>query len=99
MEQAIALIAALLGGAGVGYLVRQMIATSRAQTAESRAQKILLAPQREARQDSRCRAREQLEKQFEVHRRKLEAVAGMTALEAREALTAEIVNEAKRSAM
>ncbi|HLB61438.1 MAG TPA: ribonuclease Y [Actinomycetota bacterium] len=162
MEQAIALIAALLGGAGVGYLVRQMIATSRAQTAESRAQKILLDAQREARQvvesalkevkqeiaamrrdaeqdvrgrreelkrqeqrlsqkeehleaklddvirraadlddreDSLIRVREQLEKQFEVHRRKLEAVAGMTALEAREALTAEIVNEAKRSAM
>jgi ribonuclease Y len=43
--------------------------------------------------------REALEKQVEIQRRRLEQIAGMTASEARDALAAQVVDEAKRRAM
>ena len=43
--------------------------------------------------------REELERQAEGHRQRLQAVAGMTAQEAREALMSQIVDEAKRHSM
>jgi ribonuclease Y len=43
--------------------------------------------------------REELERQAEGHKRRLQAVAGMTAQEAREALMGQIVDEAKRHSM
>jgi ribonuclease Y len=43
--------------------------------------------------------REQLEKQAELYRHRLQAVAGMTAAEARDALTSQVVDEAKRASM
>jgi ribonuclease Y len=43
--------------------------------------------------------REELERQAEGHKQRLQAVAGMTAQEAREALMGQIVDEAKRQSM
>ena len=43
--------------------------------------------------------RQQLEKQAEQHKQRLQAVAGMTASEARDALMGQIVDEAKRASM
>ncbi len=153
---------ALLAGVGIGFLVRKLVAASRVQSAEARAQKVILEAEREAeslvrealrevkdeiaamrrqaeedlrgrreelkgherrlaqREDALERklaeverrereledrdrtlrkVRERLEKEAEAHRRQIERVAGMTAQEAREALRAEIVEEAKRTAM
>lgn len=45
------------------------------------------------------KVRQQLEQSAEQHRRQLEAVARMTAQEAREALVTQVVDEAKRQAM
>jgi len=161
-ENLILLAVGVASGVGIGYLIRQMIATSRVQSAEARAQKLLLdaereaegvvrqslrevkeeiaAMRREAEADIRARreelkrneerlaqreetlerklseverrakeledrdrklrrVREELEKAAENHRRQLERIAGMTAQEAKEALMAEIVDEAKRRAM
>jgi ribonuclease Y len=153
---------ALIVGILVGVLVRKMIAAGQAQSAESRAQRVILDAQREAetvvRQaradvkdeiagirreaevdvrtrreevqrrestlaqreealdnklteagrrdkelDDRDRAlasvRAELERAAEVHRQRLEAVAHMTAQEAKESLVGQIVDEAKRDAM
>lgn len=161
-ENLILLAVGVASGVGIGYLIRQMVATARIQSAEARAQKLLLdaereaegvvrqslrevkeeiaAMRREAEADIRARreelkrneerlaqreetlerklseverrakelddrdrtlrrVREELEKATEDHRRQLERIAGMTAQEAKEALIAEIVDEAKRRAM
>jgi ribonuclease Y len=161
-ENLILLAVGVASGVGIGYLIRQMIGTTRVQSAEARARKILLdaereaegvvrqslrevkeeiaAMRREAEADIRARrdelkrneerlaqreetlerklseverrakeledrdrklrrVREELEKAAENHRRQLERIAGMTAQEAKEALMAEIVDEAKRRAM
>jgi ribonuclease Y len=153
---------ALIVGILVGVVVRKMIAAGQAQSAESRAQKLILDAHREAetvvRQalvdvkdeiagmrrdaevdvrarreevqrrestlaqreealeaklteagrrneelDDRDRAlaavRAELEHAAEVHRQRLEAVAHMTAQEAKESLMGQIVEEAKRDAM
>jgi ribonucrease Y len=51
------------------------------------------------REDKLTFVREQLEKATEQHKAQLERIAGMTSAEARDQLTAQIVGEAKRSAM
>ncbi|MFL5766445.1 MAG: ribonuclease Y [Actinomycetota bacterium] len=162
MTVALVGVIALAVGVLVGVLVRKMIATGQAQSAESRAQKVVLDAQREAEQivrealvevkdeiagmrkeaevdvrtrreeiqrregtisqreealerraaelerfgaelDSRAESlsavRVELEHSAEKHRERLESVAHMTTQEAREALVAQIVNEAKREAM
>src|SRR5438132_5265494 len=158
----VAVVAGLVVGAGAGLAIRQLLATSRIQGAESRAQKLVLEAEREAetkvrvalgevkeeiasmrreaeedvrirreevanQQDRLSRREDQLdrrqaelekkdqdleklegnldrirgdlEKVAERHRRELEAVARMTAQEAREALQQQVVDEAKRAAM
>jgi len=74
-----------------------------AQREEGLERKLAEAEQRSAELNDRDkqlqRVREQLEKAAEAHRRQLESVARMTAQEAKEALMAQIVDEAKRSAM
>ncbi len=155
-------IAGLVIGVGIGFLVRKAIATSQVHSAETRAQKVVLDAQveaktvmkqslvdgneqiaalrREAEEDIRARrdeiqrqerrvsdkeesldgkladlerrseemddrdrtlqhVREELERQAEGHRQRLQAVAGMTSQEAREALMGQIVDEAKRHSM
>jgi ribonucrease Y len=162
MTQALIGIAALAIGVGLGFLIRRAVATSQVQSAESRAQQVVLdaeveaktlmkqslveaneqitALRREAEEDIRARreelqrherrvaekeeavdtrleeitrrtgemddreqtlqvVRQQLEKQAEQHKQRLQAVAGMTASEARDALMGQIVDEAKRASM
>src|SRR6266545_1054338 len=153
---------ALVAGAGAGFVARRLVVSSRVQTAETRAQRVVLdaereaqskvqqalmevkeeiaAMRREAEEDIRSRREEilrseqrlsskedaaerklaeidrrdqelakrgqdlerirgQLEKTAEYQRTQLEAVARMTATEARDALTKQIVGDAKRAAM
>ncbi len=162
MTVALVGVAALAVGVVVGVLVRKMIATGQAQSAESRAQKVVLDAQRQAetivrealvevkdeiagmrkeaevdvrtrreeiqrregtltqreetlerraaelerfggeldsRAESLSAVRVELEHSAEKHRERLEGVANMTSQEAKEALVAQIVNEAKREAM
>jgi ribonuclease Y len=162
MTVALVGVAALAVGVVVGVLVRRMIATGQAQSAESRAQKVVLDAQRQAetivrealvevkdeiagmrkeaevdvrtrreeiqrregtltqreetlerraaelerfggeldsRAESLSAVRVELEHSAEKHRERLESVANMTTQEAKEALVAQIVNEAKREAM
>jgi ribonuclease Y len=162
MNEALIAILALAAGIGIGFVVRLAIGTSRLQSAEARAQKVLLEAEREAEAQSRTalselrqelaamrkeaeedvrlrreeigrqerrltqreeaaeaklaeldrrsaeiddrdahleEVRQQLMKAAERQKRELERVAQMTAAEAREALTAQIVDDAKRSAM
>jgi len=162
MEPVVVGILALSAGGAIGFLVRKGLAQSRAQSAEARAQKVVLdaeieaerltrqalleakdeivALRREAEEDLRSRreeikrqeerlaqketaldrktdelerrigelddrdrklqlVRQQLEQAAEQHRRRLEEIAQMTAQEAREALRAQVVEEAKRDAM
>jgi ribonuclease Y len=162
MTVALVGVAALAVGVVVGVLVRKMIATGQAQSAESRAQKVVLDAQRQAetivrealvevkdeiagmrkeaevdvrtrrdeiqrregtltqreetlerraaelerfggeldsRAESLSAVRVELEHSAEKHRERLESVANMTTQEAKEALVAQIVNEAKREAM
>ncbi len=162
MAPVIAAVAALIVGVAVGFLVRKALAQSQAQSAESRAQKLVLDAEREAeqvvgralvevrdeigamrrdaeeeirgrreevnRQEARLtqkeeslerklaefdrrsaemddrdqqlqKVRQHLEHSAEQHRQRLETVAQMTSQEAREALLAQVVDEAKRSAM
>jgi ribonuclease Y len=162
MAPVIAGVVALIVGLAVGFVVRKAIAQSQAQSAESRAQKVVLDAEREAeqvvrtalvevkdeigamrreaeeevrtrrdevnRQEARLTQKEEslerklgdlerrstemddreqqlqmvrqhLENSAEQHRRRLESVARMTSLEAREALMAQVIDEAKRSAM
>jgi ribonuclease Y len=162
MTEVLVGIAGLVIGVGIGFLVRKAIATSQVHSAETRAQKVVLDAQveaktvmkqslvdgneqiaalrREAEEDIRARrdeiqrqerrvsdkeesldgkladlerrseemddrdrtlqhVREELERQAEGHRQRLQAVAGMTSQEAREALMGQIVDEAKRHSM
>ncbi|HEY2803260.1 MAG TPA: ribonuclease Y [Actinomycetota bacterium] len=162
MTVALVGVIALAVGVVVGVLVRKMIATGQAQSAESRAQKVVLDAQRQAetivrealvevkdeiagmrkeaevdvrtrreeiqrregaisqreeglerraselerfgaeldsRAESLSTVRVELEHAAEKHRERLEGVAHMTTQEAKEALVAQIVNEAKREAM
>ncbi|MGQ0671173.1 MAG: ribonuclease Y [Actinomycetota bacterium] len=155
-------VAALAVGLGAGFLIRKAMARSQAQSAESRAERVVLDAEREAesvvrqslvevkeeiagmrreaeedvrtrreevnRQEQRLsqkeetverklsdaerraeelddrdralqKVRERLEQAADTHRRQLESVARMTAQEAKEALMAQIVDEAKRSSM
>jgi ribonuclease Y len=161
MPWLIGVIALIVGGAA-GVLGRKALMSSKVQTAETRAQKLVIEAEREAqfrvqqslqevkeeiagmrreaeedirqrrvevkRQEERLARREdaqeqklgeiqrrdqdlrkrdqdlerirgQLEKAAEQQRRQLEAVARMTTAEAREALTNQVVAEAKRAAM
>jgi ribonucrease Y len=162
MTVALVGVIALAVGVLVGVLVRKMIATGQAQSAESRAQQVVLDAQRQAetivrealvevkdeiagmrkeaevdvrtrreeiqrreatiqqreeslerragelerfgaeldsRAESLSTVRVELEHAAEKHRARLEAVAQMTAQEAKEALVVQIVDEAKREAM
>src|SRR5712691_8426473 len=161
MPWLIGVIALIVGGAA-GVLGRKVLVSSKVQTAETRAQKLVIEAEREAqlrvqqslqevkeeiagmrreaeedirqrrvevkRQEERLARREdgqeqklgeiqrrdqelrkrdqdlerirgQLEKAAEQQRRQLEAVARMTTAEAREALTNQVVADAKRAAM
>jgi ribonuclease Y len=162
MGPTVAAVAAMLGGLILGFLIRAAFAQTRAQSAESRAQKVILdaeveaekltrgalgqvkdeisAMRREAEEELRSRreevkrseqrltqkeeslerklsdaesrstelddrdqklqrVRQQLEQAAEQHRRQLETVARMTSTEARDALVAQVVDDAKRQAM
>jgi ribonuclease Y len=162
MAPLIAAVVALVVGVAIGFVVRKTMAQSQAQSAESRAQKVVLDAEREAeqvvrtalvevkdeigamrreaeeeirtrreetkRQESRLSQREEslerkleeldrrssemddrdhqlqkvrqhLEHSAEQHRQRLETVAQMTSQEARDALMAQVVDEAKRAAM
>jgi ribonuclease Y len=162
MGPVIAGVVALIFGVAIGFVVRKTMAQSQAQSAESRAQKVVLDAEREAehvvrtalvevkdeigamrreaeeevrtrreevkRQEARLtqkeealegklaeidrrsaemddrdqqlqKVRQHLEHAAEQHRQRLESVAQMTSQEAREALMAQVVDEAKRSAM
>jgi ribonucrease Y len=162
MTEVLVGIAGLVIGIGIGVLVRKAIAASQVHSAETRAQRVVLDAQveaktvmkqslvdgneqiaalrREAEEDIRARreeiqrqerrvgdkeesldgklsdlerrseemddrdrtlqhVREELERQAEGHRQRLQAVAGMTSQEAREALMGQIVDEAKRHSM
>lgn len=162
METVVVGVIALAVGLGLGFAIRRAVAQSRARSAESLAQKIVLDAEREAeritreairegkeeisalrreaeevlrarreeveRQERRLAEREthlerrarkleaqaeeladrdrklqmvrqQLEQAAEQHRAQLERIAGMTQQEAREALVAQMVEEAKRAAM
>ncbi|HEX2426163.1 MAG TPA: ribonuclease Y [Actinomycetota bacterium] len=162
MGSVIAGVVALILGVAIGFVVRKTMAQSQAQSAESRAQKLVLDAEREAeqvvrtalvevkdeigatrreaeeevrtrreeikRQEARLtqkeetlerklaemdrrsaemddrdqqlqKVRQHLEHAAEQHRQRLESVAQMTSQEAREALMAQVVEEAKRSAM
>jgi ribonuclease Y len=162
MEPVIAGLVALVAGVAVGFFVRKAMAQTQAQSAESRAQKVVLDAEREAeqvvrtalvevkeeiaamrreaeeevrarrdelsRQESRLtqkeeslerkladldrrsaemddrdlqlqKVRQHLEQAADQHRQRLETVAQMTSQEARDALMAQVLDEAKRSAM
>jgi ribonucrease Y len=162
MAPVIAGVVALVAGIAIGFVVRKTMAQSQAQSAESRAQKVVLDAEREAeqvvrtalvevkeeigamrrdaeeeirtrreevkRQEARLgekeealdrklaeidrrssemddrdqqlqKVRQHLEHSAEQHRQRLERVAQMTSQEAREALMAQVIEEAKRSAM
>jgi ribonuclease Y len=155
-------LVALALGVAIGFLVRKIVASSRTESAESRAQKLVLEAEREAerltrealveakdeigalrreteeelrsrreqvkQQEARLTqkeqsndrkleemerrveelddrdgklqmVRQQLENAAEQHRRRLQEIAQMTAQEAREALRAQVVDEARRDAM
>jgi ribonuclease Y len=155
-------VVALVVGVAIGFVFRKAMAQSQAQSAESRAQKVVLDAEREAeqggrtalvevkdeigamrreaeeeirtrreetkRQESRLTQREEslerklveldrrssemddrdhqlqkvrqhLEHSAEQHRQRLETVAQMTSQEARDALMAQVVDEAKRAGM
>ena len=162
MTQAVVGIVALAVGIGLGFLIRKAIASSQVQSAEARAQQVVLDAQVEAktltqqslveaneqiaalrreaeseirarreeiqRQERRARekeetadrrvseldrrkeemddrertlqhVREELERQAEQHKQRLQSVAAMTAQEARDVLMAQVVDEAKRASM
>ena len=162
MDAVVVGVVALAVGFGVGFLVRKVLAQSQAESAEARAQKVILEAEREAerltrealveakdeigalrkdteeefrnrreevkRQEERLSqkdqaaeakidelgrraeeledrdrtlqmVRQQLEHAAEQHRRRLEQVAQMTAQEARDALKAQVIDEARREAM
>ena len=162
MAPLIAGVVALVLGIAIGFVVRKTMAQSQANSAESRAQKVVLDAEREAeqvvrtalvevkdeiaamrreaeeevrarreelaRQEARLaqkeesvdgklaglerrsaemddrdqqlqKVRQHLEQAADHHRQRLERVAQMTSQEAREALVAQVVEEAKRSAM
>jgi ribonuclease Y len=65
----------------------------RTQKLDARAQEL------EERDETLSQVRQRLEKAADQHRTQLEKVAGMTSTEARDALMADVVDEAKRSAM
>jgi ribonucrease Y len=162
MDAVVVGLVALAAGFGVGFLVRKVLAQTQAESAEARAQKVILEAEREAERltrealveakdeigalrrdteeefrtrreevkrleerlsqkdqaaeakidelgrradelDDRDRTlqmvRQQLEHAAEQHRRRLEQVAQMTAQEARDALKAQVMDEARREAM
>jgi ribonucrease Y len=162
MDAVVVGFVALAAGFGVGFLVRKVLAQTQAESAEARAQKVILEAEREAerltrealveakdeigairrdteeefrtrreevkRQEERLSqkdqaaeakideltrraeelddrdrtlqmVRQQLEHAAEQHRRRLEQVAQMTAQEARDALKAQAIDEARREAM
>lgn len=162
METVVVGVVTLAIGLGLGFAIRRAVAQTRARSAESLAQKIVLDAEREAeritreairegkeeisalrreaeevlrarreeveRQERRLAEREthlerrartleaqaeeltdrdrklqmvrqQLEQAAEQHRAQLERIAGMTQQEAREALVAQMVEDAKRAAM
>jgi ribonuclease Y len=162
MEAVLVGVVALAAGIAVGFLVRKTIAQTQAQSAEARAQKVVLEAEREAErltrealveakeevaglrreaeEDLRSRreevkrqeqrigqkeealdrrgqeldgraeelsdrdaklqmVRQQLAQAAEQHKTQLETIARMTQQEARDALMAQMVDEAKRSAM
>jgi ribonuclease Y len=162
MDAVVVGVVALAVGSGVGFLVRKVLAQTQAESAEARAQKVILEAEREAERltrealveakdeigalrkdteeefrtrreevkrleerlsqkdqaveakidelgrraeelDDRDRTlqmvRQQLEHAAEQHRRRLEQVAQMTAQEARDALKAQVIDEARREAM
>ena len=162
MDAVVVGLVALAAGFGVGFLVRKVLAQTQAESAEARAQKVILEAEREAerltrealveakdeigalrrdteeefrtrreevkRQEERLSqkdqaaeakidelgrraeelddrdrtlqmVRQQLEHAAEQHRRRLEQVAQMTAQEARDALKAQVIDEARREAM
>ena len=162
MDAVVVGLVALALGFGVGFLVRKVLAQTQAESAEARAQKVILEAEREAerltrealveakdeigalrketeeefrnrreevkRQEERLAQREQaaeakgaelgrragelddrdeklqlvrqqLEHAAETHRKRLEQIAQMTAQEARDALKAQVVDEARREAM
>jgi ribonucrease Y len=162
MDAVVVGVVALAVGFGVGFLVRKVLAQTQAESAEARAQKVILEAEREAERltrealveakdeigalrkdteeefrtrreevkrleerlsqkdqaveakidelgrraeelDDRDRTlqmvRQQLEHAAEQHRKRLEQVAQMTAQEAREALKAQVLDEARREAM
>ncbi|HYZ13829.1 MAG TPA: ribonuclease Y [Actinomycetota bacterium] len=162
MDAVVVGVVALAVGFGVGFLVRKVLGQTQAESAEARAQKVILEAEREAerltrealveakdeigairrdteeefrtrreevkRQEERLSqkdqaaeakidelarraeelddrdrtlqmVRQQLEHAAEQHRRRLEQVAQMTAQEARDALKAQVMDEARRDAM
>jgi ribonucrease Y len=162
MDAVVVGVVALAVGFGVGFLVRKVLGQTQAESAEARAQKVILEAEREAerltrealveakdeigairrdteeefrtrreevkRQEERLSqkdqaaeakidelgrraeelddrdrtlqmVRQQLEHAAEQHRRRLEQVAQMTAQEARDALRAQVIDEARREAM
>ena len=162
MDAVVVGVVALAVGFGVGFLVRKVLAQTQAESAEARAQKVILEAEREAERltrealveakdeigalrkdteeefrtrreevkrleerlsqkdqaaeakidelgrraeelDDRDRTlqmvRQQLEHATEQHRKRLEQVAQMTAQEARDALKAQVIDEARREAM
>ena len=162
MDAVVVGLVALALGFGVGFLVRKVLAQTQAESAEARAQKVILEAEREAerltrealveakdeigalrketeeefrnrreevkRQEERLAqkeqaaeakvaelgrragelddrdeklqmVRQQLEHAAETHRKRLEQIAQMTAQEARDALKAQVVDEARREAM
>jgi ribonucrease Y len=162
MDAVVVGVVALAVGFGVGFLVRKVLGQTQAESAEARAQKVILEAEREAERltrealveakdeigairrdteeefrtrreevkrleerlsqkdqaaeakidelgrraeelDDRDRTlqmvRQQLEHAAEQHRRRLEQVAQMTAQEARDALKAQVIDEARREAM
>jgi ribonuclease Y len=162
MDAVVVGVASLALGFGVGFLARKVLAQTQVESAEARAQKMVLEAEREAerltrealveakdeigalrketegefrtrreevkRQEERLSrkeqaaedkaeelgrradelddrdrtlqmVRQQLEHAAEQHRRRLEQVAQMTAQEARDALKAQVIDEARREAM
>ncbi len=162
MDAVVVGVVALAVGFGVGFLVRKVLAQTQAESAEARAQKVILEAEREAERltrealveakdeigalrkdteeefrtrreevkrleerlsqkdqaaeakidelgrraeelDDRDRTlqmvRQQLEHAADQHRKRLEQVAQMTAQEARDALKAQVLDEARREAM
>ena len=162
MDAVVVGLVALAAGFGVGFLVRKVLGQTQAESAEARAQKVILEAEREAERltrealveakdeigalrkdteeefrtrreevkrleerlsqkdqaaeakidelgrraeelDDRDRTlqmvRQQLEHAADQHRKRLEQVAQMTAQEARDALKAQVLDEARREAM